>query len=81
MIRRRALTGVIFKSKKKTAVLPIVAGWRSPEFVFLLSCRLSEFLMKKLIAFYKQYKQYILTDGLMYLIFLLALAIMFIFFR
>ena len=37
--------------------------------------------MKKLIAFYKQYKQYILTDGLMYLVFLLALAIMFVFFR
>jgi hypothetical protein len=37
--------------------------------------------MNKLRAFYQQYKQYILTDGLMYLVFVLALAIMFIFFQ
>jgi hypothetical protein len=37
--------------------------------------------MNKLRAFYRQYKQYILTDGLMYLVFFLALALMFVFFR
>jgi len=37
--------------------------------------------MRKLQEFYRQYRQYILTDGLMYGVFLLALAVMFIFFR
>lgn len=37
--------------------------------------------MHKLREFYRQYRQYILTDGLMYGAFLLALALMFIFFR
>jgi hypothetical protein len=37
--------------------------------------------MNKLRAFYQQYKQYILSDGLMYLVFFLALALMFLFFQ
>jgi hypothetical protein len=37
--------------------------------------------MARLREFYQRYRQYILTDGLMYVVFLLALAIMFIFFR
>jgi hypothetical protein len=37
--------------------------------------------MNKLRAFYRQYKQYILSDGLMYLVFFLALGLMFLFFR
>lgn len=36
--------------------------------------------MSKLRAFYQQYRQYILSDGLMYLVFILALVIMFVFF-
>jgi hypothetical protein len=36
--------------------------------------------MNKLRAFYRQYKQYILTDGLMYLVFFVALGLMFLFF-
>ncbi|WP_227607113.1 hypothetical protein [Hymenobacter translucens] len=37
--------------------------------------------MQQLREFYRKYRQYILSDGLMYLAFILALAIMFIFFR
>jgi hypothetical protein len=37
--------------------------------------------MHRLREFYQRYRQYILTDGLMYIVFLLALAIMFLFFR
>jgi hypothetical protein len=37
--------------------------------------------MHRLREFYLRYRQYILTDGLMYIVFLLALAIMFLFFR
>lgn len=37
--------------------------------------------MNKLREFYRQYRQYILSDGLMYLVFILALALMFVFFR
>jgi len=36
--------------------------------------------MHKLQAFYRKYRQYILSDGLMYLVFILALALMFVFF-
>jgi hypothetical protein len=37
--------------------------------------------MRRLKEFYQRYRQYILTDGLMYGVFLLALALMFLFFR
>ena len=37
--------------------------------------------MRRLREFYQRYRQYIVTDGLMYLVFFLALALMFIFFR
>lgn len=37
--------------------------------------------MNKLQEFYRKYRQYILSDGLMYGVFILALAIMFLFFR
>ena len=37
--------------------------------------------MPRLREFFQRYRQYILSDGLMYLVFLLALAIMFLFFR
>ncbi len=37
--------------------------------------------MRRLHEFYQRYRQYILSDGLMYVVFLLALAVMFIFFR
>ena len=36
--------------------------------------------MNKLREFYRQYRQYILSDGLMYIIFILALGLMFLFF-
>jgi hypothetical protein len=36
--------------------------------------------MQRLREFYQRYKQYILTDALMYLAFILALALMFVFF-
>ena len=37
--------------------------------------------MGKLLEFYRKYRQYILSDGLMYVVFMLALALMFVFFR
>lgn len=37
--------------------------------------------MKKLKAFYRQYKDYIQTDGLMYLFFILFILVLVIFFR
>ncbi|GAA4390325.1 hypothetical protein [Hymenobacter koreensis] len=37
-------------------------------------------LMQRLRDFYQRYKQYILSDGLMYLVFILALVLMFVFF-
>ncbi|GAB3635214.1 hypothetical protein GCM10027422_08040 [Hymenobacter arcticus] len=37
--------------------------------------------MPRLREFYQRYRQYILSDGLMYVVFLLALAVMFVFFR
>jgi hypothetical protein len=36
--------------------------------------------MKKLYTFFQQYRQYILTDGLMYLAFFVILGLMFLFF-
>lgn len=36
--------------------------------------------MQRLRQFYLRYKQYILSDGLMYLAFILALVLMFVFF-
>ena len=36
--------------------------------------------MSRLRAFYQRYRQYILSDGLMYLVFIVALALMFLFF-
>lgn len=36
--------------------------------------------MQRLRDFYRRYKQYILTDGLMYLAFIVALVLMFVFF-
>jgi len=36
--------------------------------------------MSSLRAFYQRYRQYILSDGLMYVVFILALALMFVFF-
>jgi hypothetical protein len=36
--------------------------------------------MSRLRAFYQRYRQYILSDGLMYVVFILALALMFLFF-
>lgn len=37
-------------------------------------------IMQRLREFYQRYKQYILSDGLMYLAFILALVLMFVFF-
>ena len=37
--------------------------------------------MNKLQEFYRQYRQYIGTDVLMYGVFILVLALMFVFFR
>ena len=37
--------------------------------------------MNKLQEFYRKYRQYIGTDALMYGVFILALALMFLFFR
>jgi hypothetical protein len=36
--------------------------------------------MKKLHQFFQEYRQYILTDGLMYLAFFVILGLMFLFF-
>lgn len=36
--------------------------------------------MNKLREFYRQYRQYILSDGLMYVVFVLVLGLMFLFF-
>ncbi len=36
--------------------------------------------MQRLREFYRRYQQYILSDGLMYLVFILALLLMFVFF-
>lgn len=36
--------------------------------------------MRRLREFYQRYRQYILSDGLMYLVFVLALVIMVVFF-
>lgn len=36
--------------------------------------------MSRLREFYQRYRQYILSDGLMYVVFLLALGLMFLFF-
>ncbi len=36
--------------------------------------------MHRLREFYQRYRQYILSDGLMYLVFIVALALMFTFF-
>ena len=36
--------------------------------------------MRRLHEFYQRYRQYILSDGLMYLVFILVLALMVIFF-
>jgi hypothetical protein len=36
--------------------------------------------MSRFREFYQRYRQYILSDGLMYVVFILALALMFIFF-
>lgn len=37
--------------------------------------------MSKLRDFYRRYRQYILSDGLMYMVFILVLAFLFVFFR
>lgn len=36
--------------------------------------------MSRLRNFYQRYRQYILSDGLMYVVFILALGLMFLFF-
>ncbi len=36
--------------------------------------------MRQLQEFYRKYRPYILSDGLMYVVFILALALMFVFF-
>ena len=36
--------------------------------------------MSRFREFYQRYRQYILSDGLMYVVFILALALMFVFF-
>jgi hypothetical protein len=36
--------------------------------------------MSHLREFYQRYRQYILSDGLMYVVFILALGLMFVFF-
>ena len=37
--------------------------------------------MARLREFYRRYRQYILTDGLMYVVFILVLALLFVFFQ
>ena len=51
------------------AVLPLGPAPQAPR------------LMNKLLEFYRKYRQYIGTDVLMYLVFFLVLAVMFVFFR
>jgi hypothetical protein len=36
--------------------------------------------MRRLREFYQRYRQYILSDGLMYVVFIVALALMFVLF-
>jgi hypothetical protein len=54
------------KSTQKIAAVPS-----------LRPCPLS---MSRIREFYQRYRQYILSDGLMYLVFIVALALMFVFF-
>jgi hypothetical protein len=37
--------------------------------------------MSRFREFYQRYRQYILSDGLMYVVFILVLALLFLFFR
>ncbi len=37
--------------------------------------------MRRLRDFYQRYRQYILSDGLMYVVFILVLGLMFLFYR
>ena len=37
--------------------------------------------MSSFREFYRKYRQYILTDGLMYAVFILVLVVLFVFFR
>ena len=60
-----------FKSTHETGV----AGWGVP-----LADSFVRAFMQKLRAFYRKYRQYILSDGLMYVVFILALALLFVFF-
>ena len=53
---------------------------RPPPYLWDLVVRL-QYPMRKLQEFYRQYRQYIGTDVLMYGVFILALALMFVFFR
>ncbi|GAB2945470.1 hypothetical protein GCM10027048_08130 [Hymenobacter coalescens] len=71
--------GVIFKSKKKTP------GFRHPSPPGAGACvplRAHRFplIMQRLRDFYRRYQQYILSDALMYLVFILVLALMFLLF-
>ena len=76
---RELSRGVIFKSKKKT---PLGHSWSAdyaPKSYFWES-PFCPFFMNKLREFYKQYGQYILSDGLMYLVFIVFIALLFVFF-
>ena len=54
---------------------------RRPVYLWAL-VSLTQFpMMRKLQEFYRQYSQYIGTDGLMYAVFILVLGLMFLFFR
>ena len=52
-----------------------------PAAVPLLATLLSARLMSKLTEFYRKYRQYIGTDALMYGVFILVLALLFVVFR
>ena len=60
-------------------VRPIRAP-RRPPYLWGLPCP-PPLLMRKLHEFYRQYRQYIGTDVLMYWTFILVLALMFVVFR
>ena len=71
--------GILIRSRNesKSTTNPRAAPVGLPLGPALLLSR----IMNKLQEFYRKYRQYIGTDALMYGVFILALALMFLFFR
>jgi hypothetical protein len=72
--------GVTFKSKQKNGRRRYPEPVADPGLRNFGVTPLPPSTMQRLREFYQRYKQYILSDGLMYLAFIVALALMFVFF-